>query len=58
MSLGQIESERFDELPPEPYLRGLVLQYAEALGIGVAEDLTESFIERYRRGVAPSSRAS
>ena len=46
--LDRIEDERFDELPPEPYLRGYVLQYARALGIGEAEALAASFLERRR----------
>ncbi len=51
--LDRIEDERFDELPPEPYLRGYVLQYARALGIGEAEALAASFLERRRLVVAP-----
>jgi flagellar biosynthesis protein FlhG len=47
--LDRIEDERFDELPPEPYLRAYVLQYAQALGIGEAEALAASFLERSRR---------
>ncbi|MDH5307523.1 MAG: P-loop NTPase [Myxococcales bacterium] len=47
--LERIEGERFRELPPEPYVRGQVLQYARALGIAEAEMLAESYLERYRR---------
>ncbi len=50
--LDRIEEERFDELPPEPYLRGYVLQYARALGIDEAEALAASFLERRRLVVA------
>ncbi|MDH3210945.1 MAG: helix-turn-helix domain-containing protein [Myxococcales bacterium] len=50
--LDRIEDERFDELPPEPYLGAYVLQYAQALGIGEAEALAASFLERSRR-IAP-----
>jgi hypothetical protein len=47
--LEQIENERFDELPPEPYLQGFILQYARALEIRDAGVLTASFVDRYRR---------
>jgi len=53
--LERLEEERFHELPPEPYVRGYVLQYAQALGIQQAEALTASFLARYRasgRGAA------
>jgi flagellar biosynthesis protein FlhG len=48
-ALKQIENERFDELPPEPYLQGFILQYARALEIRNAEFLVASFMKRYRR---------
>jgi flagellar biosynthesis protein FlhG len=51
-SLEHIEQERFEELPPEPYLRGHVLEYARALGVREAELLAASFVERYRRAQA------
>jgi len=47
--LDRIEDERYDELPPEPYLRGYVLQYAHALGIPEADALAISYVDRYRR---------
>jgi hypothetical protein len=46
--LENIENERFDELPPIPYVRGYVLQYARSLGIREAEALTGSFLDRQR----------
>jgi flagellar biosynthesis protein FlhG len=46
--LGDIESERFEALPPEPYLRGFVLEYARELGIPELEALARSYLERYR----------
>jgi flagellar biosynthesis protein FlhG len=48
-ALKQIENERFDELPPEPYLQGFILQYARALEIRNAEFLVASFMKRYCR---------
>jgi flagellar biosynthesis protein FlhG len=51
-SLEHMEHERFVELPPEPYLRGHVLEYARALGIREAEILAARFVERYRRALA------
>jgi flagellar biosynthesis protein FlhG len=50
--LDRIENERFEELPPEPYLRGYVLQYAHALGIPEADALATSYVDRYRRATA------
>jgi flagellar biosynthesis protein FlhG len=46
--LEGIEMECFDQLPPEPYIRGFVQQYAQVLGISEHERLAESFIARYR----------
>jgi flagellar biosynthesis protein FlhG len=48
-SLESIENERFAELPPEPYVRGFVLQYSRALGLSEGEALAASYVERYRR---------
>jgi hypothetical protein len=50
--LDRIEDERFDELPPAPYLRAYVLQYAQALGIREAEALAARYLERSRH-IAP-----
>jgi len=46
--LGDIERERFDALPPEPYLRGFLLTYARELGIAELEVLTARYLDRYR----------
>ncbi len=46
--LAQIETERFDELPPAPYTRGFVLQYAQALGITGSVALANHFMVRLR----------
>jgi flagellar biosynthesis protein FlhG len=51
-SLSSIENERFEDLPSEFYVRGFVLQYAQALGIQEAEAITSSFLERYRQARA------
>lgn len=48
-ALADIEAERFERLPAEPYLRGFLLQYARELGIREAESLAESYLARYRR---------
>jgi flagellar biosynthesis protein FlhG len=59
-SLRWLEDERFDDLPPEPYVRGYVLQYARELGIRDADALASVYLARYRwaRGAGPpASRA-
>jgi len=52
--LDRIECELFDELPPEPYVRGYVLEYARALGIGEIDALVESYLDRYRNAARPA----
>jgi len=48
-TLQAIEEESFDQLPPEePYLRGLVLSYARALGAPRPEAIAIKYVERYR----------
>jgi flagellar biosynthesis protein FlhG len=47
--LDRIENERFDDLPPDPNLRGFLFEYARALGICDAEPLVRSFLERRQR---------
>ena len=47
--LDDIERERFEALPPEPYLKGFVLAYARELGVGELEALARSYVERCRR---------
>ncbi len=44
-----LEGERYAKLPPEPYLRGWVVEYARALGIVEAEALASSYLDNYRR---------
>lgn len=50
--LDRIENERFDDLPPEPNLRGFLFEYARALGICDPEPLVRSFLERRQRARA------
>ena len=46
--LAFIEGERFELLPPEPYLRSHVLSYARELGIREASLLVQAYLERWR----------
>ena len=50
-----LEGECYAKLPPEPYLRGWVVEYARALGIVEAEALASSYLDRYRRAHASYS---
>jgi cytoskeletal protein RodZ len=47
--LEHVEGEDFEHLPPEPYLKGFVLEYARELGVPQIEDLAASYLGRYRR---------
>lgn len=51
--LDHIECERFESLPTEPYLKGLVLEYARELGVPELEALTRRYLERYQGFAAP-----
>ena len=44
--LAAIEEEQYAQLPPEPYLRGYLQQYAQLLGIAEADALAERYLER------------
>jgi flagellar biosynthesis protein FlhG len=44
--LDHIESERFDLLPPEPYLRGYLLSYAQELGVPEVARVVGCYLER------------
>jgi cytoskeletal protein RodZ len=46
--LDNIEDERFETLPPEPYLKGFVLEYARELGVHDIEAISSSYLARYR----------
>ena len=47
--LDHIESERFELLPPEPYLRGYLLEYARELGVPQFAHLVASYLGRLPR---------
>jgi flagellar biosynthesis protein FlhG len=47
--LDHIESERFELLPPEPYLRGYLLEYARELGVPDLAYLVNCYLERLPR---------
>jgi cytoskeletal protein RodZ len=45
-NLDQIESERFDLLPPEPYLKGYLFEYARALGVADVQELARCYLAK------------
>ncbi len=47
--LDHIESERFELLPPEPYLKGYLLSYAQELGVPEIARLVASYLGRTPR---------
>jgi len=47
--LAEIEAERFDRLPPQPYLAAHVRLYAQTLGIAEAGRLAARYVERAGR---------
>ncbi len=49
--LGNIEGEQFESLPPEPYLKGFVLEYARELGVCELEALARSYLDRSQRAL-------
>jgi MinD-like ATPase involved in chromosome partitioning or flagellar assembly len=52
--LEQIEAERFDLLPPEPYLKGYLIEYARELGMAEIGLLVKSYLEKgARRASSP-----
>ncbi len=50
-SLEALEEERFEALPPGPYVRNFVLAYARELGVREAELVAASYAKRFRRGL-------
>ena len=54
-SLEHLEAERYEMLPPEPYVRAFVIQYAELLGVDDGAALAQRFIDRYRLAQSPAS---
>jgi flagellar biosynthesis protein FlhG len=51
--LDHIESERFERLPPQPYLRGYLLEYARELGVPEIEELARSYLAKCPDSAAP-----
>jgi flagellar biosynthesis protein FlhG len=45
-TLDQIEDERFDLLPPEPYLKGYLFEYARALGLPDIMELAKCYLAK------------
>ncbi|MEM7411526.1 MAG: helix-turn-helix domain-containing protein [Myxococcota bacterium] len=50
--LAELEDEAFAALPPEPYLRGYVQQYAQMLGIHEADEVAAAYLERFHENRA------
>jgi flagellar biosynthesis protein FlhG len=48
LCLEGIEQERFDAIPPEPHIRGLVQNYARALGVPQPHAVAAAFVGRLR----------
>jgi hypothetical protein len=57
-SLEALEEERFEALPPGPYVRNFVLAYARELGIREADLLAASYAKRFRSALEASSAAA
>jgi flagellar biosynthesis protein FlhG len=57
--LDHIESERFEHLPPEPYLKGYLLEYARELGVLEIAELAKSYLAKCPTpGAAAPARAA
>jgi flagellar biosynthesis protein FlhG len=48
LCLEAIEQERFEAVPPEPFIRGLVENYARALGVKQPQAAAAAFVARMR----------
>jgi len=58
-SLEALEEERFEALPPGPYVRNFVVAYARELGIREADLLAASYAKRFRQSLdGPPAAAS
>jgi len=55
--LDHIEGERFELLPPEPYLKGYLLSYGQELGVPELARLVASYLERFQRTEPPPGAA-
>ena len=54
-----LEEERFEALPPGPYVRNFVVAYARELGIREADLLAASYAKRFRQALdGPPAAAS
>jgi flagellar biosynthesis protein FlhG len=52
--LDHIEAERFDQLPPEPYLKGYLLEYARELGIPELAELARCYLAKCPDAAPPA----
>jgi flagellar biosynthesis protein FlhG len=51
--LDHIEHERFAEMPPEPYLKGYLLEYARELGVPDVAELTRCYLAKCPAAARP-----
>jgi flagellar biosynthesis protein FlhG len=56
-NLEQIEQERFGQLPPEPYLKGYLLEYGRALGLPDLTALVKCYLDKAPVVPAPSAQS-
>ena len=52
LCLQGIESEQYDAVPPEPYIRGFVVNYGRSLGVADPEAVAAAFVRRLRLACA------
>jgi flagellar biosynthesis protein FlhG len=52
--LDQIENESFELLPPEPYLKGYLFEYARALELADVADLASCYLAKAPRQAEPA----
>ncbi|NRA00759.1 MAG: helix-turn-helix domain-containing protein [Myxococcales bacterium] len=52
LCLEGIENESFDSVPPEPYIRGFVANYAQELRVSDPNAIAAAFVRRYRLATA------
>jgi len=56
--LDHIESERFEHLPPEPYLKGYLLEYARELNVPEIAELARCYLAKCPPGAAGPAHAA